>query len=405
MDPIVIVGNGVAAVSAVEAFREHDKNTRIIIVSAEPYHAYYRMRLSHLLGEDPEVEKLLIHDPVWYEENGIQVLLGRRAVSIDVVSKSLKLDDGKVLTFSKLLLAQGSDPFVPPVSGTDLDGVFPVRTVDDVKKLYTYSLDKNSGVVVGGGVLGLEAAWALTKKGKKISVFEVAPYLLIKQLDEESSGMLKSLGEKAGMSFILSDQLVEIKGNGSVSGVSSKSGREVEADFVVFSIGVRPNTGILKDIGINVNRGVVVDEHMHTSLKDIYAAGDVAEFAGKVYGIWPVAKEQGKIAGLNMAGISASYSEIVPSNYIKVFDTEIFSAGDLCKEESAHAVITDIQPENNIYRKVFFKKNNVPVGVILLGDTKPAVKISRAIKIGRDIPEDIIRSNNFERFVQQLDYN
>lgn len=401
MDPIVIVGNGVTAISAAEAFREHNKKTPMIIVSAEPHYAYYRMRLSHLLGEDPDVEKLFIHDPEWYKGNNIQVLLGLKVVSIDVRNNSIKINDGKTITYSSLLLAQGSNPFVPPVAGSDLNGVFSIRTVDDVKNLYAYSCDKSCGVVVGGGVLGLEAAWALAKRGKKISVFEFAPYLLVKQLDEDSAGILKSLGEKAGMSFALSDQLVKIKGNDSVSSVSSKAGLDVEADFVVFSIGVRPNIGILKDTGINMNRGVVVDEYMRTSFENIYAAGDVAEFAGKVYGIWPVAKEQGKIAGLNMAGVTTSYSEVVPSNYIKVFDTEIFSAGDLCKEEDAQAVITDAQPENHIYRKVFFK-NNVPVGVILLGDTNQAVKISRAIKAGITFPEEIIKSNDFNKFIENI---
>ncbi|MCR4431296.1 MAG: FAD-dependent oxidoreductase [Tepidanaerobacteraceae bacterium] len=403
-NPVVIIGNCAASVYAIEAFREHDKSTPIVVVSKEPYLAYYRMKLSHLIGEDPDVNEILIHTPEWYEQNNVEILLGTQALAINPADNSVKLDSGQTLKYSSLLCAMGSHAFVPPVKGVDLKGVFSIRTLDDVKKLYLYSHDKEKGVIIGGGVLGLETAWSLAKKGKKITVVETSSFLLSNQLDAISSDILKSLGIKAGLNFILSAQLSEINGNDSVSSATLKDGSSIPAEFVIFSTGVRPNADILKDADIQTNRGVIVDSGMRTAVENIFAAGDVAEYNGKVYGIWPVAKEQGRIAGLNMAGAAASYSEIVPSNYIKVFDTDIFSAGDLCRQESDYAAITDTQPENKIYRKVFLK-NNVPVGVILLGDTKPAMKISKAIKKRQVIPEEIIISNNFNKFIQEIDSN
>ncbi|WP_041423979.1 NAD(P)/FAD-dependent oxidoreductase [Thermosediminibacter oceani] len=402
MARLLILGNGIAAVSAAEAFRQHDSSTPITIVSEEPHYAYYRLRLSKYLGENPSEEDMLIHQPGWYAENGIEVLLDRKAVSIDTVRCKVTLDDGSDIGYSSLLIATGSSPFKPPVPGCELKGVFSIRTLDDVKNLYKYSKERNTGVVIGGGVLGLEAAWSLAKKGKKIYVVEGNPYILSKQLDEQASEILKSLGEKAGIEFLLSNRLERVLGDTEARGIVLRDGRELKVDFVILSTGVKPNTGLLEGSGIAVARGIIVDEFMRTNLEGVYAAGDVAEYRGQVHGIWPMAREQGKTAGLNLAGIKTQYNEVVPSNYIKVFETEIFSAGDLCKAGDAEAEILDFSPEENIYRKIFFKGNRA-VGVILLGDVKAGTRMARGIKSGRHLPDSLLKNTTFDEIIEKME--
>ena len=190
-------------------------------------------------------------------------------------------------------------------------------------------------------------------------------------------------------------------GDKEVTDIKLGDGQTIPVEFVVFATGVRPNIDLVKNTSIQAARGIVVDEYMQTSVNDIYAAGDIAEYNGQVYGIWPVAIEQGKTAGLNMAEQKTPYSEVIPSNYLKVFDVEIFSVGDLCKDGSPHTSIKSISKEDNIYRVVFFK-DSIPVGAILFGDTKPATKISKAIKSGVKISDKVIDSEDFEGFLNEI---
>lgn len=397
MDKVIIVGNGIAAVSAIEAFRKHDEETPITVISDEPYCAYYRTRLSSLLGDNPDINKLYIHQPDWYKKNNVDIRLNTKVISIDPTEKTITLKEGEKITYTKLLISTGSRPFVPPVSGTNLPGVFSIRSFSDVKNFYDFCKDKTHGVIVGGGVLGLEAAWTLAKNGKRLTVIEGSPYILSKQLDKTSSSLLTVLGKEAGINFLTNNRLSQVNGNDTISSVILKDGREIPAEFVIFSTGIRSNIEPVNSTSIMTNRGIIVDEYMQTSQRDIYAAGDLAEYKHQIYGIWPVAKEQGKTAGLNMAGIPTPYKEIIPSNYIKIFDIEIFSMGDLGTEEKAERVITNYQPEQNIYQAVFFK-DFTPVGAILFGDTKPAMKISKAIKSKIRILENM----DFDSFISKI---
>jgi len=401
MNPIVVIGNGVASVSAVEAFRKHDKDTPIIIFSNESYYAYYRIRLSSLIGDNPVLDKLYIRKPEWYRELNTEVHLNSKVINIDTENKSVTLDNGNKIFFSKLLIASGSSPFIPPVPGSDLPGVFSIRTLDDVKRFNDFINDKTEGAIIGGGLLGLEAAWALAKKAKKVHVIEGAPYILFKQLDETAGELLEDLGKRANINFFVNGQLSKILGNGRVSQIQLGNGQTIPVEFVVFATGVRSNIAPVKNTSIKTARGILVDEFMQTSVRNIYAAGDVAEYNGQVYGIWPVAQEQGKTAGLNMAGIETSYNEVVPSNYLRVFDIEVYSVGDLCKDRKPDATIKTLDEENHIYRAVFFR-GNTPVGAILFGDTKPAMKISKAIKSGAKISDSIIKNGDFEGFLKEV---
>ncbi|WP_026486434.1 NAD(P)/FAD-dependent oxidoreductase [Caldanaerobius polysaccharolyticus] len=401
MKHFVIIGNGIASISAIEAIRQIDQRTPITIISEEPYHTYYRTRLSHLLGENPDADKLLIHKPAWFEENGVTVFLSRKATSIDFQNKSVKLDDGSKLEYSSLLLATGSYPFIPPVPGANLKGVFSIRTLNDVKSLYQYIVNKNTGAVIGGGVLGLEAAWALASKGKKIYVIENAPYILVKQLNKKGSEIIQAMGEKNGISFVVPAQLKKITGNEFVSGIELAEFTSIPVDFVIFSTGVRPNTLLLKDSPVKVNRGIVVDQFMRTNIEGVYAAGDVAEYEGRCYAIWPVAAEQGKVAGANMAGKPIIYNEMIPSNYLKVFGINMFSIGDIFGDDSASFAVEEIDEEKNVYKKIFFK-DNVPVGAILIGDIKASSAISAAIKSKKAMSSEFIKKPSFTSFLENI---
>lgn len=400
MDPILIIGNCVAAVSAAESFRKHDKKTPVIIVSKEPHLAYYRMKLSNLLGESPDVKDIFIKRPEWYTENNIRVLLSDKAETIIPEEKLVVLNSGKKLNYSKLLLANGSSPFLPPVPGNTLKGVLTIRTIDDVKKLYTISKDKKRGIIIGGGVLGLEAAWALAQKGKDITVIERGPYILSRQLDKNASNLLKEQGEKNNVSFITSKNVTSIQGNDFAEAVTLDNDKQIPADFVIFSTGVRPNIDIIENTQIKTNRGIIVNQFMETSVEDIYAAGDVAEYQETNFGIWPVALKQGETAGLNMADVKTPYEKIAPSNFIKVFDINIFSIGDIADKKS-HS-ISDVDTKNTIYQCIYIKNNHI-IGANLLQNTKPAVKILQAIKSKKIIPDNIIQKNSFSDLIKYLD--
>lgn len=396
MNPVVIIGNGISSVSAAEAFREHDKDTPVIILGSEPYYAYYRMWLSGLLTKTPG----LVSKPEWYHGFNIDVRLNHKVISIDTKKQLVILDNGQTIGFSKLLLANGSSAFVPPVPGANLPGVFSIRSLDDVKNFNDFISSKTHGAIIGGGLLGLETAWSLAKSGRKVHVIEGAPYILFNQVDETAARLLADLGKKAGINFTVEGKLSQILGNGQDASIQLGDGRTIPVEFVVFSTGVRPNIGIVKDTLIETGRGIKVDEYMQTSVQNIFAAGDIAEYKGQVYGIWPVAREQGKAAGLNMAAKKTSYNEVIPSNYLKVFDVEIYSVGDLCKDKP-HTAIKSFAQENNVYRIVFLI-DNTPVGAILFGDTKPAMKISKAIKSGVKISDNVIQNSDFEGFLQEI---
>lgn len=402
MESIIIIGGGIAGVSAAEAIRANNKKCCITILGDEDYLPYYRMRLSHEIGKNPRVSNLLIHESDWYVQNNIVFKNKSKVVEIDAKKHLVVLNNEK-LHFDKLLIANGSSPFVPPVEGVHHQGVFALRTVNDLKKLYNFVENKETGTVIGGGVLGLEAAWGLASRaGKEIVLLERGPYLLSKQLDKKGSDMLKARGEAAGITFFTQCNVNKIDGTEKVEGIHLETQGCISTQFVIFATGIRPNINIFKKSSLDVGRGVVVNEFMETSIDGVYAAGDVAEYREKVYGIWPVAREQGRTAGLNMAGIKKRYEEVVPSNYISVFDTKVFSAGQIHDNDKQNCiVIEDYRPKEGIYRKLVIE-DGVIIGVILVGNTKKALDFQKAIKNKLPIDKTLINKNSFKEIVKIL---
>ncbi|ORX23118.1 pyridine nucleotide-disulfide oxidoreductase [Thermoanaerobacterium sp. PSU-2] len=392
----VIIGNGIAALQAAENIRKNDGESKITMISREKYNTYYRVKLSHLLGQQFDLGKLYVKPDQWYEDNNIDVLLKRNVLSVDTDKKIVKLDDGSILTYDVLIVASGSHSFVPPVKGNDKKGVYAVRSLDDVEKLNEYINGKKRGVVVGGGLLGLEAAWSLRQTGYDMTVIEFFPRLLPKQSDEEGARIIEKIIENSGINLVLGAEVEEIIGD-PVDGVMLKNGIKIDADFVIFSAGVRPNLDAIKDSGIKINKGIVVDDFMKTNVDDVYAAGDVAEHNGKIYGLWTVALAQGRTAGLNAVGIKTVYKEVPPSSTLKVTGVDVFSSGDIFDE----AAVSYRYKDGNTYYKLFAKENKL-IGAILIGDISYSTKVKKAIDSGLDLKEFLISSKDAKEILEKI---
>lgn len=396
MMKFVIIGNGIAALQAAENIRKNNGESKITMISREKYNTYYRVKLSHLLGQQFDLGKLYVKPDQWYKDNNIDVLLKKNVLSVDTDKKIVKLDDGSILTYDVLIVASGSHSFVPPVKGNDKKGVYAVRSLDDVEKLNEYINGKKRGVVVGGGLLGLEAAWSLGQTGYDMTVIEFFPRLLPKQSDEEGSRIIEKIIENSGINLVLGAEVEEIIGD-PADGVILKNGIKIDADFVIFSAGVRPNLDVIKDSGIKINKGIVVDDFMKTNVDDVYAAGDVAEHNGKIYGLWTVALAQGRTAGLNAVGIKTVYKEVPPSSTLKVTGVDVFSSGDIFDE----AAVSYRYKDGNTYYKLFVKENKL-IGAILIGDISYSTKVKKAIDSGLDLKEFLISSKDAKEILEKI---
>ena len=303
----LILGNGAAGISAAKAIRERDKTGSIVMVSNEPYPAYNRPMLTKSLVADLTPEQVAIEEESWYEENKIYQILGRTVVSVDAAQKEVKLDDGTVLQYGRLVYALGSECFIPPVTGHDKPEVIAIRRLSDTEKIASLLPDIKQVAVIGGGVLGLEAAWELKKAKCDVTVLEAAPQLMGRQLDESGSSMIKDICESHGIRVYTGVNIQEIEGGEHVTGVRLSDGTVFPAQMVIVSAGVRANAALAADAGISVERAVIVDAQMKTNIEDIYACGDCAQYEGVNYAIWPQAVEEGKVAGANAAGEELTY--------------------------------------------------------------------------------------------------
>lgn len=374
----LIIGNGIAGLSAAKEIRKNDKDGSILMISKEPYLTYYRPKLTDGLFKEVNAEDILVQKDKWYKEKNIQVILDGHVEKIDVENNRVVLSQGEDIIYEKLLLATGSHPFVPPIKGKIDQELLALRTLDD---LYYFKncLEKWDQVtVVGGGLLGLEAAWSLKKLGKKVKIVEFAPYLLVKQLDKEISKKLEKRLIEEGFEIYLSSTVEKVLNDGTCL---LNGGRNIKTDGILYSIGVRPNLDLVNDTGINFNRGVIVDNNLKTNIENIYAAGDVIEKDGVVLGLWTSANEQGKIAGANMAGEFLEYSWPQPFTMLKLGDIQLFSIGEVKEYDKAY----EIKDNNGDIHYKFFTKNSKLIGGILFGDTKDMGKLKKGVFEGEEI--------------------
>ncbi|HBG93516.1 MAG: pyridine nucleotide-disulfide oxidoreductase [Nitrospirae bacterium GWF2_44_13] len=379
----IIIGNGVAGTAAAINIRKIDHEGEITILSDEAYPFYSRIRLMEYISGDVDESSLVIYKDAWYKKNNIKLLLNTPVSEIDKNKKEVLTHSGHILKYDTLLIAAGGLSFVPPIPGSYKKGVFTLRTLKDAIEIKKYAEHSNRVVLIGGGVLGLEAGNSLRKTGHSIFVVEFFPRLLPRQMDQEGADILKTQMEKMGFAFFLGAKTREIAGDDKVKSVALEDGTIIDCDMVLISAGVRPNIELANKLGIKCAKGLPVNERLETEIKDIYAAGDIAEHKGICYGIWPAAEEQGKIAGINMAGGSAIYSGTVPSNILKIAGINLISAGDIDPDKKCESIVQK-DGESYIYKKLVIKDNSI-TGCILYGDIAGWKKVKKAMDEKKDI--------------------
>ena len=392
MSNYLVIGNGAAGATAAENIRKQDKEGNITMVTDENFPFYYRVRLNEYISGDITEQGLIVKGEQWYKDQHIDLKLNTRIVGADSREKVIITENNRRLSYDSLLIATGSHSFVPPIKGSEKSGVFALRSIRDVRDISAWANDIEDAVLIGGGLLGLEAGNALLKLGKKVMVVEFFPRLLPRQLDVEGARRLQVIMEEMGFSFRLDARTEEITGDDRVDGLLLEGGETLSAEMVIVSAGVRPNLELTEPLGLDYNKGIKVDGHLRTNQPDIYAAGDVAEFKGMPYGIWPAAMEQGKIAGTNMAGGDMIYEGTTMANTLKVVGVDLASAGNIDAEnEFESRTVTD----EKVYKKIVIENDHI-IGCIMLGDTKGFNKITKAMFEKQDvsrIKDEILLAN------------
>ncbi len=318
------------------------------------------------------------------KKQGITVHLDKKAVRIDTEQKKLILDDKTEVSYDKLVLANGAYCFVPPTKGSEKKGTFTLRNIKDAITIREYAKNTKKVIIIGGGLLGLEFAFSLRKLGQQVTVIELSQRLLPRQLDSDGATILKERIEALDINIVLGAKTSEILGKENVSGILLESGKTIQGDLVLISAGIRCNIELANKSGINVNRGVIVDNHLKTSADNIYAIGDIAEFNGTVYGIIPAAVEQAKDAAENILTDKISYKGTVPTNTLKVMGIDLTSVGLVNPEDTKYEEIKETDKRKGIYKKLVLNKGKI-VGAIILGETKPVHSIKRLIAQETDI--------------------
>lgn len=379
----LIIGNGIAGLSATEEIRKKDKDATILIVSEEKSSTYWRTRLSHLISQEFEKDDLFVKKQPWYDERKIDEKLESCIEKIDFDKNVAILCDGEEIEYGKLLLATGARPFVPPITNINSKGVFAIRTITDLMNFKDYVKDKKKVVVIGGGILGLEAAHSALLLGKDVTVIESFDYLLSRQLDRELSEKLEKELNDMGIKTFTGKFTEEILAeNGIVKGVKLADGTETAADAIMVQAGIRSNIDLAKNSGLDTERGIIVDDSLKTKYDNVYAAGDCAQIGDFTIGLWTSSQEMGKIAGNNMAGDKQMYEKPKPFSTLTIGDIKIFSAG-MNSGEGVEEVKSE--KDGNIYK--LFKLNDKYVGGILWGDIKYQNDIKDIVFFGKDLQE------------------
>jgi nitrite reductase (NADH) large subunit len=395
MKRYLIIGDGVAGARAAVKIRETDPKDKIHIFTEEAYPFYYRVRFPEFVSGEVAIQDITIHTKEYYQSRGISLHLEEPIIEVHSEKKEVVSKKGKIYSYDLLLMATGGTAFVPPIKGVEKRGVFTLRKMKDAIEMKEFSKGVSQAILIGGGLVGLEAGGALLKRGIKVAVIEHNPRILPRQMDVEGAQILQKKMEGMGFSFYLNGQSDEILGKEKVEGLRLKDDRTVEGQMVIVSAGVRPNIELAKTMGLEIKNGISVNDRLETKREGFFAAGDVAEHRGRCYGIWPAAQRQGETAGVNMAGGNALYEGTVVSNTLKVVGVDLTSSGEIDAERKLECVVKSDR-EKGIYRKVAFKEDKI-VGCILLGNVKGSSEILSAIekKINVKDLKDLILEEEF----------
>ena len=365
---LVVVGNGMAGMRAVEELlsRAPDRFD-ITVIGAEPHPNYNRILLSSVLAGDKTLDEIVINSPSWYAEHGIRLLAERRATAIDRVARQVALADGTAVAYDKLLLATGSKPVAPPIPGLGLPNVRAFRDIADVEAMIAVATSDRRAVVIGGGLLGLEAAWGLKRRGMAVALVHLMPTLMERQLDVAAATLLHRDLDARGIAFFTNSQTEAILGTGRAEAVLLADGRSIPADFVVLAVGVRPNIDLARTADLDVNRGILVGDDMATSDPDIFAIGECIEHNGQVFGLVAPIWDQAKVCGARLAGdMTAVYVPPPVFTSLKITGIDVFSAGALAAADDADQEITLHDAKRGLYKKVILRDDRI-VGSVLYG--------------------------------------
>jgi len=381
---LVMIGNGMAGVSFVEQLLKLNPHKyEITIIGAEPHPNYNRIMLSSVLAGDVSMKDIVLNDWDWYRDNRIQLHAGHTATALDTAARTVRTDQGLTVSYDDLVIATGSQPFMLPLPGADKEGVIAFRDMKDCETMIETAKTYKKAVVIGGGLLGIEAARGLLNLKMEVHVVHIFNYLMERQLDETASRMLQEELERQGMKFLLEKQSDTILGKKRVSGLSFKDGSQVDADLIVMAVGIRPNVQLAKEAGVEVNRGIVVDDSMQTSVPGIYSLGECAEHRGIAYGLVAPLYEQGAILAKQLASVEHDgYQGSVVSTKLKVSGVNVFSAGRFMSEPGTKSL--RVQDDlDGVYKKVVFQNGKV-IGAVLFGDTTEGSRLFSLIRKGED---------------------
>jgi len=394
MKQFVIIGNSAAGIAGVEAIRSRDLESKIIVISDEDYNAYCRCLISYYLAGDVKEDKILYRPENFYKENNIELLLNKKVSRIDPKKNKVVCEDKSQIGYDALLIATGASPKFPETPGIKKRGVFGFRTIKDTKEIEGLLPVTKTACVLGGGLIGLKAAYALKKRKIDVKVIIRSKQVLSQMLDFQAAHFVQKRLEENGIEMIFGQNVTEVIGNGDIKAVKLDSGKAIGCSLIIVGKGVSPNIGLVKETEIKVNEGIIADNLLQTNIPSVYAAGDVCESFDLTLGehtvnaLWPIAVEQGKVAGQNMTGESVKYDGSLGINSIEFFGLPVISLGIYKKKEGEAGFeemkITD--EKNNLYKKVLLK-NNIIVGAILVGDIKNSGIFLRLMRERLDIRE------------------
>lgn len=382
---LCLVGNGMAGVRCLEEILTIAPDRfDITVFGSEPHPNYNRILLSSVLAGDADVQDIILNDWDWYLNHGIKFFPDSTVSEIDIAQKRVSTQNGIVEVYDDLILATGSLPFMLPIPGGDKEGVIAFRDIKDCTTMIESSKKYKKAIVIGGGLLGLEAARGLLNLQMQVQVVHLAEYLMERQLDPVASRLLQQKLEEQGMKFLLEKQSVEIIGDQRVTGLKFSDGSAVEADLIVMAVGIKPNATLAKESGIEVNRGILVNDYLQTSIEDIYAVGECAEHRGIVYGLVAPLFEQGQVLARQICGqVNKPYEGSIVYTKLKVAGVHVFSAGEFMESEETRAIRVHDEFEG-IYKKLIVKNEKI-VGAVLFGDTSDSTRILKMMNSGANI--------------------
>ncbi|MFC5447321.1 nitrite reductase large subunit NirB [Paenibacillus aestuarii] len=384
-EKLVLVGNGMAGVNAIEhLLKLAPEQYDITIFGSEPHPNYNRILLSYVLAGDSKVQDIVIHPYEWYAANNITLYTNQTVTKIDTAAQTVTSDQGLKVAYDKLIIATGSNPFMLPLPGADKEGVMAYRTIRDCEIMMESAKTYKKAIVIGGGLLGLEAARGFLNLGMKVDVVHISDTIMDRQLDRPASKMLQAALEEQGIRFLLQKQSAEIIGDKRVTGLKFKDGTVAEADLIVMAVGIRPNVQLAKDAGLDCNPGIIVNDYLQSSVPNVYAVGECAMHRGVAYGLVAPLYEQGAVLAKRLAGVDTGpYEGSIVYTKLKVSGVDVFSGGQYNDTEGTKAI--RVHDEfSGIYKKVVIQDNKI-VGAVLFGDTSDGTRLMQMIREQTDI--------------------